>query len=70
MSQIVNSLYFKWEFKKNNEKHLLRTQPMRDLAEESEGECEEDGGEDWGEGPGAVAVVRLAGVFPVLGASL
>ena len=43
---------------------------MRDLAEESEGECEEDGGEDWGEGPGAVAVVRLAGVFPVLGAAL
>ena len=43
---------------------------MRDLAEESEGECEEDGGEDWGEGLGAVAVVRLAGVFPVLGAAL
>ena len=43
---------------------------MRDLAEESEGECEEDGGEDWDERPGAVTVVRLAGVFPVLGAAL
>ena len=38
--------------------------------EEVQGESEEDGGEDWGEGPRAVAVVRLAGVFPVLGASL
>ena len=74
MSKIVNFLYFKWEFKKYNEKHLInhKINPGSDwgLAEEREGEGEGDGGEDGTEVGGGVAVVSLAGVGPVLGAAL
>ena len=72
MSQIVNSLYFKSEFKKNNEKHLLRTESERGpaLVEESDGEGDEEGGEEGSEVGGAVTEVCLAGILPVLGAAL
>ena len=73
MSKIVNFLYFKWEFKKHNEKHLInKIRPGSDwgLAEKREGDGEEDGGEDRPEVGAGVAVVSLAGVGPVLGAAL
>ena len=58
--------------KKHNKPHLIKIHSGSGecLAEEREGEGDGEGGEDRPEVGAGVAVVLLAGVFPVLGAAL